>query len=191
MFTKDEWTVRDFQIVNAGSKAIAYNGKYVGPAYIKVEVTPKSLAPGAKGNVKVSYNGKLKGKYGFQSDNIEIYTDDELSPVKSFSVYATLEDYFPKMTTEELAKAPRLKLAATELDFGRINKGTEAVREINVTNTGKKELQIKSLQGNCVCVKASDSENLTEAGRVYRAYGYLRSTTAKRDTSERIEGIFK
>lgn len=164
VFTKDEWTVRDFQIVNAGSKAIAYNGKYVGPAYIKVDVTPKSLAPGAKGNVKVSYNGKLKGKYGFQSDNIEIYTDDDLNPVKSFSVYATLEDYFPKLTAEELAKAPQLKLAATELDFGRLNRGTEAVREISITNNGKKELQIKSLQGNCVCVKASAAKTSLKPG---------------------------
>jgi hypothetical protein len=164
VFHKDEWTVRDYQIVNAGSKAINYAGKYVGPSYIKVDVTPKSLAPGAKGNVKVSYNGKLKGKYGFQSDNIEIYTDDELSPIKSFSVYATLEDFFPTLTSDEIAKAPQIRLATTELDFGRINKGAPTVREIPVTNNGKKELLIKSLQGNCTCVTATATKSSLKPG---------------------------
>jgi hypothetical protein len=164
VYHKDEWTVRDYQIVNAGSKVINYSGKFVGPAYIKVDVTPKTLAPGAKGNVKVSYNGKMKGKYGFQSDNIEIHTDDEVSPIKSFSVYATLEDFFPTMTKEELAKAPQIKLATTELDFGRINKGAATVREIPVTNNGKKELQIKSLQGNCTCVTASTTKSSIKPG---------------------------
>lgn len=164
VYHKDEWTVRDYQIVNAGSKAIAYHGKYVGPSYIKVDVTPKTLAPGAKGNVKVSYNGKMKGKYGFQSENIEIYTDDDLSPIKSFSVYATLEDYFPAMSLEELAKAPQIKLGTTELDFGRINQGSITTREIPVTNTGKKELQIKMLQGNCTCVTGNATKSTLKPG---------------------------
>ena len=66
-----------------------------------------------KGNIKISYNGKMNGQYGFQSDNIEIQTDDELNPIKSFSVYATLEDNFKDLKPEELAKAPQLQLEAT------------------------------------------------------------------------------
>ena len=80
VFTKDEYTVRDFQVLNGGAKPITFSGKYVGPAYMKIDVQPKTIAPGEKGNIKVSYNGKMKGKYGFQSDNIEILTDDELIP---------------------------------------------------------------------------------------------------------------
>jgi hypothetical protein len=164
VFIKDEFTVRDFQILNGGDKPVTFSGKAVGPSYIKVDVQPKTLAPGEKGNIKVSYNGKMKGRYGFQSDNIEIITDDESIPTKSFSVYATLEDEFPQLTAEELARAPQLRVQATTLDFGRLRPNTASVREVQVFNTGKKELDIKSLQGNCTCVTASAEKTSIKPG---------------------------
>ncbi|WP_276373687.1 DUF1573 domain-containing protein [Chryseolinea sp. H1M3-3] len=164
VFIKDEFTVRDFQVLNEGSKPVTFSGKYVGPAYIKIDVQPKTLAPGEKGNIKVSYNGKMKAKYGFQSDNVELYTDDELNATKSFSVYATLEDEFPQLTAEELAKAPQLRVQASTLDFGRLRPNVPSVREIQFYNTGKKELDIKSLQGNCTCVTASAEKTSIKPG---------------------------
>ena len=164
VFVKDEFTSRDFQILNAGTKPVTFSGKVVGPAYIKVDVQPKTIAPGQKGNIKVSYNGKMKGQYGFQSDNIEIFTDDESIPTKSFSVYATLEDEFPQLTAEELAKAPQLRVQYSTIDFGKLRPNTASVREIQFYNTGKKELDIKSLQGNCTCVTASAEKTSIKPG---------------------------
>lgn len=164
VYLKDEYTVRDFQIINAGTKPVTYSGNFAGPSYIKVDVQPKTLAPGEKGNVKVSYNGKQKGKYGFQSDNIEIQTDDENNPNKSFSVYATLEDNFKDLKPEEIAKAPQLKLDASTVDFGKIRPNATTVREIQFSNTGKKELQIRSVQGNCTCITATASKTSLKPG---------------------------
>jgi hypothetical protein len=163
VYLKDEYTSRDYQFMNVGDKPITYT-KFAGPAYVKIDVTPKTVAPGEKGHVKVSYNGKQRNQYGFQSDNVELYTDDSLSPVKSFSVYATLEDYFPDLKPEELAKAPQLKFGSASLDFGRIHAGGSATREISFTNTGKKELQIRALQGNCTCVTASAVKSNVKPG---------------------------
>lgn len=164
VYLKDEFTVRDFQVLNGGTQPITFSGKSVGPAYIKVDVQPLTLAPGSKGNIKISYNGKMKGKYGFQSDNVELFTDDELKPIKSFAIYATLEDEFPELTAEELAKAPQLRVAATSLDFGRLRPQVASVREIQFYNTGKKELDIKSLQGNCTCITASAAKTSLKPG---------------------------
>jgi len=164
VFVKDEFTVRDFQILNGGTKPVTFSGKFVGPAHLKIDVQPKTLAPGEKGNIKVSYNGKMKGSYGFHSDNVEIFTDDELVPTKSFSVYATLEDEFPQLTAAELAKAPQLRVQYSTLDFGRLKPNTASVREIQFYNTGKKELDIKSLQGNCTCVTASAEKTKIKPG---------------------------
>lgn len=161
---KDEFTIRDFQVLNAGSKPVTFSGKFMGPAYIKIDVQPKTLTPGAKGNIKVSYNGKIKGKYGFQSDNIELVTDDETNPTKSFSVYATLEDEFPQLSAADLAKAPQLRVQATSLDFGRLKPHTASIREIQFYNTGKQALDIKSLQGNCTCVTASADKTSIKPG---------------------------
>lgn len=164
VYLKDEFTVRDFPVFNGGTNAITYSGKFVGPAYIKVDVLPKTLGPGEKGHVKVSYNGKMKGSYGFQSDNIEIITDDETNSTKSFSVYATVEDNFKDLKPEELARAPQLKLQTTTLDFGKMQPNGTGTQEIQFLNTGKRELDIRSVQGNCTCITASAKKTSLKPG---------------------------
>ena len=164
VFIKDEFMVKEFQIMNGGDKPIAFQGKVAAPKYIRTEVIPATLAPGAKGVVKISYNGKLKNQYGFQSDNIEITTNDEVNPVKSFSVYATLEDYFPELSPEEMSKSPRLRLSGYTLDFGRVKSSNVSIREVQFSNSGKKELTIKALQPNCSCLTAVASRLILKPG---------------------------
>jgi hypothetical protein len=164
VYLKDEYVVRDFPVFNANAKPITFSANFVSPKYIKVDVEPKVLAPGEKGVVRISYNGKIKNQYGFQSDNIELHTDDEVNPVKSFSVYATLEDYFPVLSAEESAKAPQLRLNTYTLDFGRVKSKSSTVREIQFTNVGKKELSLRSLQGNCTCISASAAKTTLKPG---------------------------
>ncbi len=167
VYVRDEPTVRDFPFLNNGSKAITVE-KTTSPSYIKVDVQPKTVEPGKSGNVKITYAGKAKNQYGFQNDNVTFTTDDDISPVKSFSVYATLEDFFTELTPSELSKAPVLKLQSSTIDFGRINGNTTTVREVQFTNTGKKDLVIKSLQGNCVCITATSGKATIKAGESNR-----------------------
>jgi len=164
VFLKDEYVVREFPVMNAGSTPLAITGKFLHPAYIQVDVQPRSLPPGEKGIIKISYNGALKKQYGFQSDNVEIETDDKVNPLKSFSVYATLEDFFPEITAADLAKAPQLTLQSYTLDFGNIRKNTESEMEIQLSNTGKKELQLRSIQPNCTCITVAASKNTLKPG---------------------------
>jgi len=163
VFIKDEYAVKEFQMLNTGTKPITFS-ESVGPKYINVDVQPKTLAAGAVGTVKIGYNGKIKNQYGFQSDNIELHTDDETNPLKSFSVFATLEEYFPELTPDESAKAPQLRLNAYTLDFGRIKPGNAITREIQFSNAGKKDLSIRSVQGNCTCITASAAKTSIKPG---------------------------
>ena len=164
VYLKDEPTVRDFPFLNQGTKSISITSNVVSPAYIKVDIQPKIVESGKSGNIKITYAGKIKNQYGFQNDNVEITTDDEISPVKSFSVYATLEDFFPVMKPEELAKAPVLRIQSTSVDFGRIKGNTPTVREVQLVNKGKKDLVIKALQGNCVCITATSGKMTLKSG---------------------------
>ena len=164
VYLKDEYVVREFPVINAGTEPIQFTGKFVNPSYIMVDVQPRKIAPGERGNIKISYNGASKNKYGFQSDNVEIETDDKVSPLKSFSVYATLEDFFPQITAAELAKAPQLTFSSSSLDFGNVQENVATEKEIVFTNTGKKDLQVKSIQPNCSCVTASASKNSLKPG---------------------------
>ncbi len=164
IFIKDEYVVREFPIMNSGTKSITYLNKYDGPAYIKVNVEPKTLAPGETGVIKLGYNGKVKNEYGFQSDNVTIHTNDEDQPKKSFAVFATLEDYFPPLTPEAAAKAPKLQIAQATVDFGRIKQNQSTVKEVSILNIGKSNLQLKAIQSNCTCITTEANEKMLKAG---------------------------
>lgn len=164
IFLKDEFVMNEYAIMNSGSKPISYLNKIDGPSYIKLSIEPKILAPGEKGTIKLSYNGKQKNQYGFQSDNVVIYTDDELEPKKSFTVFATLEDYFPKPTPAELAKAPKLRVSSSSLDFGRVRQNVESTQNFSVTNNGKSNLEIRAVQGNCTCISTQFDKKVIKPG---------------------------
>lgn len=165
IYIKNEYVVREFQMVNSGKKVINYLGSYDGPAYIRVNVEPRALQPGESGIIRIGYNGKLRNAYGLQSDNVVIYTDDESVPAKSFDVFATLEDFFPELTPQEAAKAPRLLLNQTSMDFGRVSQDKSVTREVTVSNLGQTPLELRSVQGNCTCVVTETDKQTIKAGQ--------------------------
>lgn len=164
VYLKDEYVVREFPFINGAPDTLRFTGKFVGPAYIKVDVQPRAVPAGGTGVIRISYNGAQKNQYGFQSDNVEIETDDAAAPVKSFSVYATLEDFFPEMTAAERARAPQLTFDSYSLDFGNIHGNAGAVKEVLFTNTGKQTLVLKAIQPNCNCISASAEKTSLKPG---------------------------
>lgn len=155
VFLIDEFTWKDFEVVNGGDAPIVITGEPIVPAHTKAELSFTTLKPGEKGTIRIGYNAAKKNAYGFQSDNVEFLTNDKDTPRKSFSVYATIEEYFPKLSKEELSKAPRLTLPQELLDFGRFKSGTIVEKQVVFSNSGKKELMIRSIQSNCQCIVAT------------------------------------
>lgn len=151
VFINQDPVVKEFEIYNGGKKEIRFTQPALSPAYIKVE-TPAVLAPQATAKLKISYDAKAKNQYGFVSDNIELITDDEGFERKPISVYATIEEYFPQLSADELAKGPQLRLQLAAIDLGRTLVNQPLKGELRIANTGKKELLIHALQPNCTCV---------------------------------------
>jgi hypothetical protein len=164
VFFKDEYSVREFPFINKSNAPIIFESQAISPKHIRVEVVPSTVATGAKGVIRLSYNGKAKGQYGFQSDNVELRSNDPNEPTKSFTVLATIEDFFPQMNDADLAKAPQLRVSSYAMDFGRVRPNAEVVREIQISNSGKKQLDIKSIQGNCTCINASAGKTSLKPG---------------------------
>jgi hypothetical protein len=127
-------------------------------------VEPPTIQPGQDGIIRISYNGKLKDQYGFQSDNIVLHTDDENLPKKSLNLYVTLEDYFPELKPEEIAKAPQLRFTTQALDFGSMKQNQPGVKEFQVVNSGKSILEIRSVIGNCSCIQSDVNKLSLKAG---------------------------
>ncbi|HTH56391.1 MAG TPA: DUF1573 domain-containing protein [Cyclobacteriaceae bacterium] len=152
-----------FPFRNAGKDSIHFKG-YVAPRYIKVSL-PKVVAPDQVANIKIAFDAKLKNQYGFTSENVELKTDDTEFPEKAFSVFATTEEYFPKLSEKELVEAPVLSLQANVVNFGIVRAGAVLSREIKVTNTGKKELIIRHAQSNCTCLTISPGTRVLKPGQ--------------------------
>jgi hypothetical protein len=165
IWIKDEFAWKEYEVLNAGESAITVQLPVASPAYIKVNVVPLMLRPGEKGVIQVGYNGKLKDAYGFQSDNVEITTNDADQARKSFSVYATLEEFFPELSAEEREKAPRLALTETTLDMGHFSSSNAVEKQISISNTGKKTLSIRYIQPNCQCMVATVDKSNLEPGK--------------------------
>ena len=152
IFINKENGFKSFEIKNGGKSNLTF-GTVKAPAYIKVQL-PEQLKPGEKGQLKLFYDTKLKNAYGFTSDNIEINTNDADKPLKLFSVFATIEEYFPPLTAEVIETAPVLKMENAEIKFGELLESATLQREVTIKNSGKKELNIRALQPNCTCITA-------------------------------------
>ena len=163
VFRKDEFSGKEFPLYNGGEQPVTLI-ETESPSYIKVEMTPSTIQPGDHGKLRILYNGLMRDAYGFQSDNIAIHTDDNEMPVKSFSVYATLVDYFPVLSREELTRAPVLRLPVSTFDMGKVKQHQNAQKDLVIANAGKSKLEIAAIQPNCECIVAVPTGNELKPG---------------------------
>jgi hypothetical protein len=161
IFINKEPSSAEFEIYNEGDKEIRFL-ETAAPFYLQVNA-PSSLQPKEKGILRIVYNAASKNQYGFASDNIEFITDDEALPRKSFSVYATVEEYFPVLSSEESAKAPVLSLEYTTADLGRTKPNRPLSGTMKLKNSGKKDLQIRAIQSNCTCLNVVNSKTTVKS----------------------------
>jgi hypothetical protein len=162
IFINKEPAFSEFEIYNQSDSAIQLM-ETLAPFYLKVEA-PTSIPPKEKIKVRIAYDAASKNQYGFVSDNIEFITNDGELPRKSFSVYGTIEEYFPAMTSDDLIKAPALSLEYTSIDLGRTNSTNTLSAAIKLKNTGKKELEIRALQSNCTCLSVANKKITIKGG---------------------------
>ena len=152
--TSGKPTVRKFVVYNDGNEPITFSEDYVSPKHIDVSFEPMTLPPKERGRIVISYDAKSRNDLGFISDNIIINTDEKSESKKEFYVYATIEEYFPPMSPEEMALAPKLTFEKTTHEFGVIKSGDVVEYAFKFTNTGKKPLNIRKTKASCGCTVA-------------------------------------
>ncbi len=187
IFINKEPQSREFFVLNVTEKPIHLISAH-GPAYIKTQM-PVSINPHESAIIKLTYDAAARKQYGFVSDNIQLETDDAEMPMKSIPVYATLEEFFPSLSADELSKAPMLNIAAPSVDFGRIRSGTNGEQEVLIKNSGKKELIIRALQPNCSCVIASLDQMTLRAGAEAKLK-LIFNTQGRKDTQQKSLTIY-
>ncbi len=152
---------KSFEVYNDSNNPITFQAKVEAPSHLQVTIEPATLGPKETGEIKVVYDPAAKGRLGYNSDNIKLYTDEASNSEKQLYVLATIEEYFPPMSDEEKAKAPRLVFESISHDFKRISAGATVSTDFTFTNTGKSPLNIRDTRTNCGCtVSKLSSENI-------------------------------
>jgi len=163
--TKDAVAKR-FPIFNTStSQAIKIDSILKKPDYIDITFVPESIPPQGNGALQITYNPKLRGELGFVSDVVEVLTNDSSQLKKDIRVIATITEYFPEMSTEELEGSPIFSVNQTVYDMGNLNQNEVVHAKFVVTNTGKKTLNIRDVKTNCSCTEASIDQTDIEPGK--------------------------
>jgi len=180
---------RSFDLYNDGEAPITFLDKVDKPDHITIQLEPKVLAPQTQGKIIITYNPKAKNDLGIVSDPVKIYTDEATEGAKPFRVVATIEEYFPPMTTEQLAQAPKLTFSSMIHDFGELKKSAVVNADFVLTNSGKSPLNIRFIKPNCGCtVVTLDKMDIAPGESVTMKVEY--DTTGRRGTDQKSIVIF-
>ena len=162
VFINKDPVIKEFLVRNDGMETVKFLGVSK-PAYMKVDM-PASLSPKEAGVIKITFDGRMKNQYGFASDNIQMTTNDPSMEVISMSVFASLEEYYAAPTRDEMLTVPILLVREQSLDLGHFRATATIDRSVTLKNMGKRDIQIKAMQGNCACISAVVDSNVIRGG---------------------------
>ena len=156
--------VREYPVFNDSESVVSFLEQMDVPGHIKFSFEPKTLQPKEKGTIKLSFDPKALNDFGYVSERISIYTNEEKDSKKELVVAATIEEYFPAMTATELAESPRISFNMTEYDFGVVKEGDMVTTNFVLTNIGKKDLEIRKTKANCGCTVSEPEKDHLKPG---------------------------
>ncbi len=143
---KGDTQVQEIHLYNNGVKAYEPNLMHL-PSYLSATVTPQRLFPRQAGVIKVTLNSSELRDYGLTQNTIYLAGNpgDKISPDHEISISAILLPSFLGITDAQRQYAPKLQLSKEKVDIQFDGKKKKS-DVIELTNVGRSELEISSLQ---------------------------------------------
>ena len=118
------------------------------PDYLHAFVSPSKVAPRHSAEISFVLDSKKLRDLGLNQTSVYLgeRPGDRIAPEKEIVVSAVLLPGFENMTPAKKALAPKIEMSATDLNLGRFNGKKKLKGEILITNKGKLELDIRSMQ---------------------------------------------
>ncbi len=156
---------KEFPIYNDGANPVTFTVPATLPKSLLVTVVPTTLAPKQRGNIKITYDAKKKNDVGPVTDKFQLTTNEAEANKKSFTVTADIKEYFPPLSAEQLAAAPKAALSTNEQNFGPVKVGSVNTADITIINNGKQDLLIRKLRANPSVTTAQPDKTVIKAGQ--------------------------
>ena len=118
------------------------------PPYLHAFVSPSKVAPRHSAEISFVLDSKKLRDLGLNQTSVYLgeRPGDKIAPEKEIVVSAVLLPGFDNMTPAKKALAPKMEMSTTELNLGSFNGKKKLKGEILITNKGKSELDIRSMQ---------------------------------------------
>lgn len=144
---RGDMPVEEINMVNEGTAVLEPNLMHL-PPYLTAEASRPYLRPGQTGKIMVTLHSDLIHDLGITQTTLHLANrkGDKVSQENEINASAVLLPSFAQLTENELLNAPKITLSEENevtMDFGNKTKQT---RKIEITNTGKSLLVIRSLR---------------------------------------------
>lgn len=118
------------------------------PSYLHAFVSPSKVAPRHSAEISFVLDSKKLRDLGLKQTSVYLgeRPGDRIAPEKEIVVSAVLLPGFENMTPAKKALAPKMEMSTTDLNLGSFNGKKKLKGEILITNKGKSELDIRSMQ---------------------------------------------
>lgn len=118
------------------------------PNYLSAEVYPVKIAPRHTGEVLITLDSRKLRDFGLTQTSVFLGFEpgEKVSDEVELPVSAVLLPGFQYMTDVQKSEAPKIKLSSKELNLGAFDGKKKIKGDIVITNTGKRNLEIRSLQ---------------------------------------------
>ena len=140
----------DIKVFNPGKENVKIGFTRM-PEYMKAVAEPPTLAPGEKGNVKVTYDFALRRDFDYVSDRIFVTYDDVYDANVWINAGAVIGEDFSKYTAQDSANAAKIAFESLNFKFDTLVSGQEVSHDFVFKNTGKSDLYIRKAQASCGC----------------------------------------
>ena len=135
------------------------------PDYLSAQVSPSRIAPGHAGIITLTLDSRRLRDFGLKQTSLYLgrFPGDKVSADKEFPVSVVLLPGFDNINKQTIEYAPKMQLSADRLDFEPFEgkqKGT-----IEITNTGRTDLEIRSLQMFTAGIEVSLSNKTIHPGK--------------------------
>ena len=138
--------VQELRVYNNGTHVYQPNLMHL-PSYLSAVVAPERLAPNRAGKITVTLHSDKLHDYGLTQTSVYLAGNpgDKVSPDHEINVSAVLLPAIAEMRADQRMRAPKLQMSKQTIDiaFEGKKKKTDI---IELTNQGKTELDISSLQ---------------------------------------------
>ena len=137
---------QEIHIYNNGSTAYHPNLMHL-PSYLSATMTPKRLSPRQAGVMKVTLNSAMIHDYGLSQSSIYLAGNpgDKVSADHEIDVAVVLLPSFAGISDAQRQYAPKMQLSKENVDIS-FNGKKKKTDIIEITNTGRTQLDITSLQ---------------------------------------------